>query len=203
MVEHHSSPTVSKTKRPATRISRRAHPYSKKSPVPDSIIQHPADGSLTNSSWGPADSAQPLEARLHPLNPANVASQHFLSDIAPSTLNTASSPWKPEDDAQLIEARKYSLNWADISERYFPSKTASACRKRHERLVDKSRCNEDWESTKLEEMAAAYVEVRQQMWEILGKQIGENWKVIETKVSVMNFQSRFDVNIEDSAWRRA
>lgn len=207
MVEH-SSPKVSKTKRPSTRTSRRAHPYSKKSPVPESGIQRPAGVSFNSSSWGPADSAQPPETGLHPLNSGNVAPQHFPSDIAPSTPkptlpSTAAGPWQPEYDAQLIEARKHSLNWADISQQYFPSKTANACRKRHERLMDVFQTTEDWEPTKLEEMAAAYVELRQQIWEVLAKEIGENWKVVETKVSVMSFQSPVNVNIKISAWRKA
>ena len=69
--------------------------------------------------------------------------------------------------------------------------------------MDKSRINEDWESTKLEEMAAAYVELRQQIWEVLAKEIGENWKVVETKVSVMSRQPLCRTNGDGSAWRKA
>ena len=204
----HSSAKVSKTKRPSTRTSRRAHPYSKKCPVPESGIQRPAGVSLTSSSWGPADSAQPPEAGLNPLNSSNVASQHYSSDIAPSTptpaqRSTTAGPWQPKDDAQLIEVRKHSLNWADISQQHFPSRTANACRKRHERLMEKCQTIEDWERTKLEVMAAAYVELRQQIWEVLAKKIGENWIVVETKVSIMSFQPPFNVNMKISAWRKA
>ena len=140
--------------------------------------------------------------RLHPYQKKDIAPD-MTSPTSPTSPRSTAGPWQPEDDAQLIEARKQSLNWADISQQYFPSKTANACRKRHERLVDKSRINEDWESTKLEEMAAAYVELRQQIWEVLAKEIGENWKVVETKVSVMSRQPLCRTNGDGSAWRKA
>lgn len=140
--------------------------------------------------------------RLHPYQRKDIAPD-MTSPISPTSPRSTAGPWQPEDDAQLIEARKHSLNWADISQQYFPSKTANACRKRHERLMDKKIITDDWESSKLEEMAAAYVELRQQIWEVLAKEIGENWKIVENKVSAMSRQSLFRINGNYSAWRKA
>ena len=50
-----------------------------------------------------------------------------------------SAPWSQEDDLQLTKARSEGLNWGPITSRYFPMKTPNACRKRHERLMEKRR----------------------------------------------------------------
>ena len=128
--------------------------------------------------------------RTHPYPRKDVTSSDIRSDmtspISPTTPRAAAGPWQPEDDAQLLEARKHSLNWADISTQYFPYKTANACRKRHERLMDKRHSTEDWDSTKLEAMAYQYIQLREQMWKILAQAIDEKWQNVETKVSILS-----------------
>jgi hypothetical protein len=74
------------------------------------------------------------------------------------------------------------LNWQPIADTYFSSKTANACRKRHERLMER-RNTEEWDGVKLESIAAEYMEVRKQMWTILADRVGERWQAIEAKVS--------------------
>ena len=107
----------------------------------------------------------------------------MTSPTSPTTPRLAAGPWQPEDDEKLIQARKQSLNWSDISQQYFPAKTANACRKRHERLMDKRHTNEEWQPYKLEQMAVAYLDCREEMWKILAQAVGENWKDVESKVS--------------------
>ena len=90
--------------------------------------------------------------------------------------------WSAGDDEILVQARASGLNWQPIASRHFPNKTANACRKRHERLIER-RHVEDWDAQKLELLAQEYMTVRKEMWEILATRVGERWAVIEAKVS--------------------
>jgi len=85
-----------------------------------------------------------------------------------------------------MSARASGLNWQPIASKYFPSKTANACRKRHERLMDR-RNNEDWEGGKLELLANEYMNVRREMWSILMSRLGEKWTMVEAKVNSLSF----------------
>ena len=83
-----------------------------------------------------------------------------------------------------MQARKDGMNWEPISKTYFPTKSANACRKRHERLIDKRKTNEDWDSAKLEAMDIAYYRNRERMWKIIADEINEKWQTVESKVSL-------------------
>lgn len=111
--------------------------------------------------------------------------------------------WSSADDDVLLQARASGLNWQPIAHRYFPNKTPNACRKRHERLMER-RHVEEWDSRKLEMLAEEYLACRKQMWEILAERVGERWAVVEAKVrSVIQFYFRMLVLIVNSAWRKA
>lgn len=90
-----------------------------------------------------------------------------------------SSPWTSSDDTQLMNARQKGLHWAPIAAQFFPNKTPNACRKRHERLMEKRKQQDDWD---VEALATAYTEVREQMWQILANKVGQRWQVVELKV---------------------
>lgn len=90
--------------------------------------------------------------------------------------------WSPKDDEILMQARASGLNWQPIASRHFPNKTANACRKRHERLIER-RHVEDWSSERLELLAQEYMAVRKEMWEFLASRLGERWTTVEAKVS--------------------
>ena len=97
-----------------------------------------------------------------------------------TTRNTPS--WTQQDDETLIRARASGLNWNAIAPKYFKSKTPNACRKRHERLMEK-RNAEEWDGVKLEVLAAAYMDKREQIWRILAEAVGEKqWQLVEAKV---------------------
>lgn len=102
----------------------------------------------------------------------------------PSQRNAAI--WSSEDDEVLLHARASGLNWQPIANRFFPSKTANACRKRHERLIER-RHVEDWDSRKLELLAQEYLNCRREMWEILASRVGERWGIVEAKVGLPLF----------------
>ena len=113
-------------------------------------------------------------------------------------------PWPPENDEKLMRARREGLNWGPIATRYFPDKSANACRKRHERLMEKRTNNEDWTTQKIEAMAKAYWDLRQQMWSVLADQLGEKWETVEIKVcdSLRGKRERSSAKHSFSAWKR-
>lgn len=94
----------------------------------------------------------------------------------------ATGVWTNHDDEQLKRARQQGLNWTAVSEQYFPNKTPNACRKRHERLLEKIHANGSWNAMKFEEVAKAYLEVREEMWKMVADRVNERWNVVETKV---------------------
>ncbi|KAM0717316.1 hypothetical protein Q7P37_007168 [Cladosporium fusiforme] len=88
--------------------------------------------------------------------------------------------WTTADDEILLRARASGLNWQPIASKNFPNKTANACRKRHERLIER-RHVDDWDNQKLELLAQEYLACRKEMWETLAARIGERWNVVEAK----------------------
>ena len=101
-----------------------------------------------------------------------------------STMNSQRNAaiWSSTDDEILLQARASGLNWQPIASRHFPNKTANACRKRHERLIER-RHVDDWDTHKLELLAQEYMACRREMWEVLASRLGERWAVVEAKVS--------------------
>ena len=93
---------------------------------------------------------------------------------------SSASPWTEGEDRILMEARQKGLNWALIATKHFPSKTSNACRKRHERLMDKRKSQDNWD---VEALAQAYMEVRERMWQILASKLSQNWQAVEGKVN--------------------
>ena len=85
------------------------------------------------------------------------------------------------------------MNWQPIANHHFPHKTANACRKRHERLIERRQV-EDWDAEKLERLAMEYETVRREMWEVLAARLGEGWKTVEAKVSTESYPHANDVN---------
>jgi hypothetical protein len=73
------------------------------------------------------------------------------------------------------------LNWAQIKDTYFPSKTGNACRKRHERLMDRKGVD-DWDLVKTQQLAKDYMSLRREIWAPLAARTGEKWQVVEQKV---------------------
>lgn len=64
-------------------------------------------------------------------------------------LDRASSSWSAKDDETLIQARAQGLNWNQIAMKHFLQKTPNACRRRHERLVERQNAEQWCSSIKL------------------------------------------------------
>lgn len=123
----------------------------------------------TYSTGGPVQ--QPLPQLSQPYTPLP----------APPSVRASSGAWTPTDDHTLMEARKQGMNWAPIQSSFFPTKTPNACRKRHERLIERKN-SDDWDAPKLERLARAYIDKRREIWMPLAEATGEKWTVVEEKV---------------------
>jgi hypothetical protein len=99
----------------------------------------------------------------------------------PAQHRASSGAWNANDDQTLLGARASGQNWAQIQQNYFPSKTPNACRKRHERLMERKGAD-DWDTRKLEKMAKEYMSLRKEIWAPLALRTGEKWNVVEQKV---------------------
>ncbi|MGI4815591.1 MAG: Myb-like DNA-binding domain-containing protein [Janthinobacterium lividum] len=113
------------------------------------------------------------------------SSTHRPQPIAhPSPTNERpSTAWSQDDDVRLMQFRTQGMNWAPIAS-YFNGKSANACRKRHERLMEKKN-NENYDTFKVEDLGNAYLECREEMWKIMAARLGESkWQTIETKVLI-------------------
>ena len=119
-----------------------------------------------------------------PASMTTAAAAAAAAAAATSIASTRSAAaWSAKDDETLMNARASGLNWQPIASKHFPSKTANACRKRHERLMEK-RNAEDWEGVKLETLASEYMNVRREMWSVLASRVGEKWTMVEAKVCI-------------------
>ncbi|KAF2823576.1 hypothetical protein CC86DRAFT_372508 [Ophiobolus disseminans] len=111
---------------------------------------------------------------------APISHRNSVSTASAAGGGTRSSSWSAKDDEILIQARAQGLNWNQISPKHFPLKTANACRKRHERLMERQNA-EQWDGVKLDDLAQAYMDVRREMWSILAARLGEKWTLVEQK----------------------
>lgn len=106
------------------------------------------------------------------------------SSTLPQPQHRASSgAWSSQDDSKLIQARAQGLNWGQIKDAYFPTKSANACRKRHERLMERKGAD-DWDTRKFQQLAKEYMGMRKEIWSGLAARTGEKWNVVESKVCI-------------------
>ena len=87
--------------------------------------------------------------------------------------------WSSEDDELLMRARREGLNWQPLASKYFPDKTANACRKRHERLMESA---DNMNAIDIDKLSKAYLDSREHMWKLLADRVGEDWQAVEAKV---------------------
>ncbi|KAI1841088.1 hypothetical protein JX265_013920 [Neoarthrinium moseri] len=132
----------------------------------------------------------PLNTAFYPTVPSSTSVQQsmqpqydpYSGQVVPSPMphRASSGAWSPQDDKNLIQARQQGLNWSQIQATYFPNKTSNACRKRHERLMERKGAD-DWDTRKLERIAKEYMSMRKEIWQPLASKVGEKWNVVEAK----------------------
>lgn len=137
-------------------------------------VEQPAATELRRSPRAPVsgDTTSPSRATLRQLE----------TPVSSVDSNQHSSSWPPEHDELLIWARREGLGWQSIALKHFPDKTANACRKRYERLMEKRASAANWDGVEVETLARAYFEVRKEMWTLLADRVGEVWQNVEAKV---------------------
>ncbi|KXX81077.1 hypothetical protein MMYC01_202771 [Madurella mycetomatis] len=96
----------------------------------------------------------------------------------PSQHRASSGAWNQEDDRTLLALRAMGKNWNQIQREAFPGKTGNACRKRHERLMER-RGQNDFDNRKLERLCKEYMSMRKEIWQPLASRCGEKWNVVE------------------------
>ncbi|XPS93976.1 lipoamidase [Ascochyta lentis] len=122
------------------------------------------------------------------MDKAPIAHRSSISTASAAGGGTRSSSWSAQDDETLIQARTQGLNWNQIAPKHFPSKSPNACRKRHERLMERMNA-EQWDGVKLDVLAQAYMEVRREMWGLLAARVNEKWQLVETKCMEKGFKN--------------
>ena len=140
----------------------------------------------SNRSSGPSSAT--YNPRHHgPLPPMDLIPPLSATSTTHTITPSQSGPWSAEEDKILLHARSRSIGWEKVHQEYFPTKTPNACRKRYERLMQKRKAN-DWDDQRLEALALAYRDHREQMWRILGDRLGERWEHVEKAVSRSSFE---------------
>ena len=115
-------------------------------------------------------------------SPSRAAPHQQETPVPSVDSHERSSTWRPENDELLIRARQQGLNWQPIAAKYFPDRTSNSCRKRYERLMEKRNSADNWDGVKIETLAKAYFDVREQMWKLLADRVGEKWQTVEAHV---------------------
>ncbi|KAK0665489.1 hypothetical protein QBC41DRAFT_327827 [Cercophora samala] len=110
--------------------------------------------------------------------------------------------WSAADDRTLVLARSRGKHWVELQRTYFPTKTANACRKRYERLMERRGALEQ-DSQRLERISYEYMALRKQMWTPLADRVGEKWEVVEAacmSAGIRTIQS--NARSHTNRWRR-
>ncbi|TPX15364.1 uncharacterized protein E0L32_004641 [Thyridium curvatum] len=145
----------------------------------DTMPSSSSQAQLSVQTYDPYAVAAPPPLTIPPVAAADLPSSSSSTGL-PQQHRASSGAWSPQDDATLLQARAQGQNWAQIQAAYFPFKTPNACRKRHERLMER-RGADDWDARKMERLAREYMTMRKEIWGPLAQRTGEKWNVVEQK----------------------
>ncbi|KAK5662166.1 hypothetical protein OQA88_8071 [Cercophora sp. LCS_1] len=115
-----------------------------------------------------------------PSGPASMVGGPVGLPQLPAQHRASSGAWNQEDDRNLLALRAQGKNWNQIQREAFPGKTGNACRKRHERLMER-RGQNDFDNRKLERLSKEYMSMRKEIWQPLAHRCGEKWNVVEAQ----------------------
>ncbi|KAK1828809.1 hypothetical protein QBC39DRAFT_333035 [Podospora conica] len=88
--------------------------------------------------------------------------------------------WTAADDRTLLAARARGQHWAELQAAHFPAKTANACRKRHERLMERRGAHDSaGDARRFERIASEYMAMRREIWGGLAERVKERWEFVE------------------------
>ncbi|KAM0333936.1 hypothetical protein ACHAQA_000953 [Verticillium albo-atrum] len=168
-----------------TRSSSSSHRYNNPMPVSLAPAANPTPNMYNQQRLAmpeyyavASSSSAGMQGQAQPSYDAYAAAPNV--GIPPIQHRASSGAWTPQDDQTLLAARAQGLNWAQIQITYFGNKTPNACRKRHERLMER-KGSDDWDNRKLERLAKEYMSMRKDIWSGLAARTGEKWNVVESK----------------------
>ena len=142
------------------------------------------DLSTTGAGGIPMPSYDPYAVSAVPplqIPTAGTAMGGPVGGALPTQHRASSGAWNQEDDRTLLTLRAMGKNWNQIQRDAFPGKTGNACRKRHERLMER-RGQNDFDNRKLERLCKEYMSMRKEIWQPLASRCGEKWNVVEMQV---------------------
>lgn len=141
-----------------------------------------------HNQQSPYDQSQMLPINMYSLEPSLQTPYELPTQPSHQRhqqRRSQSAPWTAQEDDRLLKSKRQGLQWDVIQKKYFPDKsTGNACRKRYERLENKRRAT-DWDEPRLQSLAVAYMDMRQEIWGPLAKKLGERWDHVEKKVSIL------------------
>ncbi|KAF6831321.1 myb family transcription factor [Colletotrichum musicola] len=149
-------------------------------PAANPIAMYSQRMSMPQSTYYTVPSSAPMQQQPQPTYESYAPVTAPPVSVPPLQHRASSGAWTPQDDQQLLTARSQGLNWGQIQMAYFPNKTPNACRKRHERLMERKGAD-DWDNRKLERLAKEYMSMRKEIWSGLAARTGEKWNVVEAK----------------------
>ena len=117
--------------------------------------------------------------------PSEPTSQPDPDDDFPTGTAYNYGTWTASDDRTLLAARARGLHWGELQGAHFPTKTANACRKRYERLMERRGAHDTSDTRRFERIASEYMAMRRQIWGGLAQRVGERWDVVEQDVSFL------------------
>lgn len=209
---------------PAPRSPDRAGPVPRPSPDqtaargttrPQWPAQPPAPPALAAygaaTVGGPTSAATPQQPPHHPIprpspadnvgpGPPHPLPPHDPGDALPAAASAYNyGTWTAADDRTLLAARARGQHWGELQGAHFPTKTANACRKRHERLMERrGGAGHDGgvgtgpgDARRFEKIASEYMAMRREIWGGLAGRVQERWEFVEREVSFSCFSSSF------------
>ena len=180
-------------------------PTSAATPPPPPPQQQPPHPLIPRPSAADNRGPSPLPGTPHPLPPQPPLLRPDLDDPddafpAGSAYNYGT--WTAADDRTLLAARARGTHWGELQVAHFPSKTANACRKRHERLMERRGAAHDGggvgDARRFEKIASEYMAMRRQIWGGLAERVQERWEFVEREVSLFFFfwSARMDIWVQ-------
>ncbi|KAH8900698.1 hypothetical protein GQ53DRAFT_835635 [Thozetella sp. PMI_491] len=122
---------------------------------------------------------------------SNTGSEYTSEDSGSSGISALPVPsgtWGVQHDTLLLAARDSGQSWSEIQAEYFPGITSNACRKRHERLMERKGTNDggmrELEPAIMDKAAAERqreleLKIRKDAEDAFERRMKEMWKVEE------------------------
>ncbi|TGZ77784.1 hypothetical protein EX30DRAFT_343852 [Ascodesmis nigricans] len=110
-----------------------------------------------------------------PPSPPNLKRSLSTTSLAGPTPAKKQSKWTAEEDALIIALRGRGEKWDDIS-RQLPGRSAISCRLHYQNYLER---RSEWDEEKKNRLARLYERFKQEMWTVIGNEMGTPWRAVE------------------------